>query len=292
MDASNCRRATVSAFAEDRLKAERASGPGVAAPDHDQHHAALRRTEGRDCLCPEAAVRAVPARLLLSCLLFRRSWLAVEGEPSRRRRRSAASPVRTGSRRCAGWRGWWRSDAAVSRRRPRLLLPAGAKVTAVAAAFSQSSSGSQRSMTSALVDRRRVDWPDPGCARLTRTCPCMRKRHLLGCRALAWLRPLVGRRCEVDIPSTAAFARRSGSGKVRRARASAVEIRGRRRQPRCRFRHLCRSRGRAHRRSARRVDGAGWAKFVHEPPPCIVIAAVGAEEGLLRPCQLLVAVGV
>ena len=55
VDASTCRRATVSAFAEDRLEAERASGPGVAAPHRDQHRAALRRTEGRDCLCPKAA---------------------------------------------------------------------------------------------------------------------------------------------------------------------------------------------------------------------------------------------
>ena len=30
--------------------------------------------------CPKAAVRAMPARLLLLCLLFRSSWLTVEGD--------------------------------------------------------------------------------------------------------------------------------------------------------------------------------------------------------------------
>ena len=34
----------------------------------------------RDPFCPEAAVRAVAARLLLLCLLLRSSWLTVEGE--------------------------------------------------------------------------------------------------------------------------------------------------------------------------------------------------------------------
>jgi hypothetical protein len=33
---------------------------------------------GRGWLCPEAAVRAVPARLLLLCLLLSISWLTVE----------------------------------------------------------------------------------------------------------------------------------------------------------------------------------------------------------------------
>ena len=31
------------------------------------------------CITPDAAVRAVPARLLLLCLLLRSSWLTVEG---------------------------------------------------------------------------------------------------------------------------------------------------------------------------------------------------------------------
>jgi hypothetical protein len=34
----------------------------------------------RGCLTPDAAVRAVPARVLLSCLLFRSLWLMVEGD--------------------------------------------------------------------------------------------------------------------------------------------------------------------------------------------------------------------
>ena len=34
----------------------------------------------RGCFCPKAAVRAMPARLLLLCLLFRSSWLTVEGD--------------------------------------------------------------------------------------------------------------------------------------------------------------------------------------------------------------------
>ena len=34
----------------------------------------------RDRICPEAAVRAVPARLLLLCLLFRGSRLTVVGD--------------------------------------------------------------------------------------------------------------------------------------------------------------------------------------------------------------------
>ena len=64
-------------------------------------------------LCPKAAVRAMPARLLLVCLLFRSSWLTVEGGRGRRRH-SAASPRPTGSRRRVGRRGWWRSKPAVS----------------------------------------------------------------------------------------------------------------------------------------------------------------------------------
>jgi hypothetical protein len=42
---------------------------------------------------PQAAVRAIPARLPLLCLLFRRPWLTME-----RARQAAASPRRTGSR--------------------------------------------------------------------------------------------------------------------------------------------------------------------------------------------------
>jgi hypothetical protein len=71
------------------------------------------RTGDRRCFCPEAAVWAVPARLLLLCLLLRSSWLTVEGDRQGRRRQSAASPGRTGSRGRVGRRGWWRSDPAV-----------------------------------------------------------------------------------------------------------------------------------------------------------------------------------
>jgi hypothetical protein len=39
-----------------------------------------RRRRSRDPVCPEAAVRAVPARLLLLCLLLRSSWLTVKGD--------------------------------------------------------------------------------------------------------------------------------------------------------------------------------------------------------------------
>jgi hypothetical protein len=63
------------------------------------------------CVCPEAAVRAVPARLLLLCLLLGSSWLTVDGGCGRRRQ-SAASPGRTGSRGRVGQRGWWRSKPA------------------------------------------------------------------------------------------------------------------------------------------------------------------------------------
>jgi hypothetical protein len=69
----------------------------------------------RDSLCPKAAVRAMPSRLLLLCVLFRSSWLAVEGGRGRRRQ-SAASPGRTGRRGRVGRRGWWRSAAAASAR--------------------------------------------------------------------------------------------------------------------------------------------------------------------------------
>ena len=45
------------------------AGTGICRP---------RRSRGS--LCPKAAVRAMPARLLLLCLLFRSSWLTVEGD--------------------------------------------------------------------------------------------------------------------------------------------------------------------------------------------------------------------
>ena len=55
VDASICGRATVSAFADDRLETDRASGRAVGLQHHDQLRAAIRRTEGRDCFCPQAA---------------------------------------------------------------------------------------------------------------------------------------------------------------------------------------------------------------------------------------------
>ena len=66
----------------------------------------------------------MPARLLLLCLLFRSSWLTVEGGRGRRRH-SAASPGRTGSRGRVGGRGCWRSEGRASGcgiRRPSLPL--------------------------------------------------------------------------------------------------------------------------------------------------------------------------
>ena len=56
----------------------------------------------------------MPARLLLLCLLSRSLWLTVEGVRGRRRH-SAASTGRTGSRGRDGRRGWWRSIGEVSR---------------------------------------------------------------------------------------------------------------------------------------------------------------------------------
>ena len=82
---------------------------GLSAPGHQRED--LRRS--RCPLTPDAAVRAVSGRLLLLCSLLRSSLLTVG--PSDRRRRSDASPGRTGSRSRVGWRGCWRSTGAVSR---------------------------------------------------------------------------------------------------------------------------------------------------------------------------------
>jgi hypothetical protein len=82
-----------------------------------------RASRWRGSSCPEAAVRAVPARLLLLCLL--QEFVANGGgRPSGRRRRSAASPGRTGSRGCAGRRGWWRSKPLCRSATHTLLLRA------------------------------------------------------------------------------------------------------------------------------------------------------------------------
>jgi hypothetical protein len=57
-----------------------------------------------DCICPKAAVRAMPARLLLLCLLFRSTWLTVEAG-RHVAAGAAASPGRTGSLGRIGQRG-------------------------------------------------------------------------------------------------------------------------------------------------------------------------------------------
>jgi hypothetical protein len=94
------------------------SRPQPTGPDDCKGDAGVvrrrhRRQGGDYCSCPKAAVRVTPARLLLLCLLFRSSWLTVEGGRGRRRH-SAASPGRTGSRGRVGRRGWWRSRGAAS----------------------------------------------------------------------------------------------------------------------------------------------------------------------------------
>jgi hypothetical protein len=59
----------------------------VARPGHAGAKSLRCRSGGHECrrqlrgsFCPEAAVRAVPARLPLLCLLLRSSWLTVEGD--------------------------------------------------------------------------------------------------------------------------------------------------------------------------------------------------------------------
>ena len=91
------------AFAEPPGASERRQVPAPALPERGSLDAARRQTHARAHvgseelaagLVPRAAVRAMPARLLLLCLLFRSSWLTVEDGRSRRRH-SAASPGRT-----------------------------------------------------------------------------------------------------------------------------------------------------------------------------------------------------
>jgi hypothetical protein len=66
------------------------------------------------------------AREAAALVLATREFVANGGgRPSRRRRRSVASPGRTGSRGRVGRRGWWRSVAVVSRRRWRPLVTSG-----------------------------------------------------------------------------------------------------------------------------------------------------------------------
>ena len=111
----------------------------------------------------------MPARLLLLCLLLRSSWLTVGRRPSWRRRRSAASPGRTGSRGRAGRRGCWRSAAAASAgsiQPPRRLLHAwsgSSGVDAVVTALVLAAS--RRSVTVPSHDRT-----DPSATRSVRAC--------------------------------------------------------------------------------------------------------------------------
>ena len=68
-----------------------------------------RGQRGASCwFCPKSAVRAVPPRLLLLCLLLRSSWLTVEGG----RHGAAGVPHRRGGRAPLAGSvsvGWWRS---------------------------------------------------------------------------------------------------------------------------------------------------------------------------------------
>ena len=99
-----------------RLSAPRRGGRLCAAPrTPDRENAWLRSAAAHNRKQHiEAAVRAVPARLLL-CLLLRSSWLAVEGSreigPARRVLHRRAGRVAGG---CVGRSGWWRSKPAVS----------------------------------------------------------------------------------------------------------------------------------------------------------------------------------
>jgi hypothetical protein len=83
----------------------------------ESSHAGVGQSRGRGC--PVATVRAVPAKLLLSCLLPSGSRLAPErisrsADQAAGDGESAASPRRTGSRDRGGRRGSWRSRGAVS----------------------------------------------------------------------------------------------------------------------------------------------------------------------------------
>jgi hypothetical protein len=78
--------------------------------------AGLRRPLGRTygCFTPDAAVRAVPPRLLLLRLLLRSSWLMLGGDRQIGAAGTAASPGRAGSLGCVDQRGCWRSSGAAS----------------------------------------------------------------------------------------------------------------------------------------------------------------------------------
>jgi hypothetical protein len=70
------RRATATAW---RAAIAPVSASGAVPDDRDCSRGGHGRWRSRGCLCPKAAVRAMSARLLLLCLLFRSSWLTNGG---------------------------------------------------------------------------------------------------------------------------------------------------------------------------------------------------------------------
>ena len=64
----------------DRVHRSRGRAPASAVATQESSARAGPRGQGGDYWsCPKSAVRTVPARLLLLCLLLRSSWLTVEG---------------------------------------------------------------------------------------------------------------------------------------------------------------------------------------------------------------------
>jgi hypothetical protein len=121
------------------------------------------------CLCPKAAVRAVPPRLLLLCLLLRSSWLTVEGG----RQIGAGLLHRRGGRAALSCRVTW-AGGVPTRHSRRLVagLPS-SRVDAVVARprrdGSCSSRARARTFTTASVKDRQCR-PDP--ARPLSTVAC------------------------------------------------------------------------------------------------------------------------
>jgi hypothetical protein len=91
----------------------------------------------------------MPARLLLLCLLFRSSWLTVEGGRGRRRH-GAASPGRTGSRGRVGRRGHFPNQQS------RLRVVREHRLLAIA------QSGSAERQRSAVATHGKHRWPTGG----------------------------------------------------------------------------------------------------------------------------------
>jgi hypothetical protein len=93
-------------------RAKRRDPHNVPALETHEKRSAVALSGG-DSSCPKSAVRAVPARLLLLCLLLRSSWLTVEGG------RYVAAGVlhRRGGRAALAVSvsvGWWRSNSQLS----------------------------------------------------------------------------------------------------------------------------------------------------------------------------------